>query len=440
MMGLFDELQARNAKMSIVGLGYVGLPIAVAFAHKVRVIGFDISQVKIDLYRDGIDPTREVGNEAIKNTTVEFTSDPSRLREASFHVIAVPTPVSEDHTPDLAAVKSASRTVGKYLEIGSIVVFESTVYPGVTEDICIPIIEQESGLKCGVDFKVGYSPERINPGDKVHRLESIVKVVAGMDAESLDTIAKVYGLVVNAGVHRAESIKIAEAAKVIENAQRDINIAFMNELSIIFNRMGIDTKSVLRAAATKWNFLNFVPGLVGGHCIGVDPYYLTYKAKQLGYHPEVILAGRRINDDMGKYVAENLIKQLLKADINVKGAQVVILGFTFKENCPDTRNTRVIDIVNELREYGINPVIADPQADADEARNEYGVEFHTLDSVRGMDAVVLAVGHDEFRQLTRDEISAFYRDVPSATRVLLDIKGILERHEYENAGYKYWRL
>lgn len=324
------------------------MPIAVAFAKKVNVIGFDLNAEKIKLYKSGVDPTREVGNDVIKNATVNFTSDENDLKKAKFFIVAVPTPVYDDHMPDLTPVEGASRILGRNLTVGSIVVFESTVYPGVTEDVCVPIIEKESGLKCGVDFKIGYSPERINPGDKVHRLETIKKIVSGCDAETLDTVAKVYELVVEAGVYRAPCIKVAEAAKVIENSQRDINIAFMNELSIIFNKMGIDTKSVLEAAGTKWNFLKFYPGLVGGHCIGVDPYYLTYKAEMLGYHSQVILSGRRINDDMGKYIAENVVKNLIKAEKPVKGAKVAILGFTFKENCPDTRNSKVFDIVKEL--------------------------------------------------------------------------------------------
>jgi UDP-N-acetyl-D-glucosamine/UDP-N-acetyl-D-galactosamine dehydrogenase len=374
-VNLFEKIAAREEKISLVGLGYVGMPIAVAFAHKAEVIGFDVNADKIKLYKQGIDPTREVGDAAIKNCRVDFTSDENRLREAKFHIVAVPTPLKADKTPDLYPVESASHMVGRNLTPGSIVVYESTVYPGVTEEICVPILEQESQLRCGVDFKVGYSPERINPGDKVHRLETIIKVVSGMDEESLDTIAKVYELVVEAGIHRAESIKVAEAAKVIENSQRDINIAFMNELSIIFNKMGIDTRAVLAAAGTKWNFLPFVPGLVGGHCIGVDPYYLTYKAEQLGYHSQIILSGRRINDDMGKYVTENIIKGLAKADILIQNARVGILGFTFKEDCQDTRNTRVIDIVRELGDYGVTPLIADPVADQAEAYHEYGIKF-----------------------------------------------------------------
>lgn len=439
-MNLYEKIKNKEEKISLVGLGYVGMPIAVAFAKKTEVIGFDISTEKVELYKKGIDPTKEVGDDVIKDTTVEFTADETKLKEAKFHIVAVPTPVNADHTPDLKPVESASRTVGRNLTKGSIVVFESTVYPGVTEEICIPILEKESGMKCGEDFKVGYSPERINPGDKVHRLETIVKVVSGMDEESLDVIAKVYELVVDAGVHRAESIKVAEAAKVIENSQRDINIAFMNELSIIFNKMGIDTKAVLKAAGTKWNFLNFFPGLVGGHCIGVDPYYLTYKAEQLGYHSQIILSGRRINDDMGKYVVENLIKNLIKADVPVKDAKVAILGFTFKENCPDTRNTRVIDIVNELKEYGINPMIADPEADAEEAKHEYGIVFDSLEDIKQMDAIVVAVGHDQFLRFTQEDFNNMFKEGSNESKVLLDIKGILDRKAYEAAGYKYWRL
>ena len=437
MMDLYNQLVNRETKLSLIGLGYVGMPIAVAFAKKVNVIGFDLNTEKIALYKQGIDPTHEEGDDVIQQTTVDFTSDPARLREARFHIVAVPTPVNPDHTPDLEPLKSASRLLGRNLTPGSVAVFESTVYPGVTEEVCVPILEQESGLVCGRDFKVGYSPERINPGDKEHRLAKIRKVVSGMDAETLDCVARVYGLVVEAGVYRAESIRVAEAAKVIENCQRDINIAFMNELSIIFNRMGIDTKSVLEAAGTKWNFLKFQPGLVGGHCIGVDPYYLTYKAEKLGYHSQIILAGRRINDDMGKYVAENCVKSLIAAGKNVKGARVAILGFTFKENCPDTRNTRVIDIVYELQEYGITPVVADPAADAAEAKRLYGIEFFDLNDIRNMDAVILAVAHDAFKVLTPADLNRFFAP---GRNVLLDIKGIFDRRDFEAAEYLYWRL
>ena len=434
---LYDDIVGKRESISLIGLGYVGMPIAVAFAKKVKVIGFDLNEAKIQLYKSGIDPTNEVGDEIIKTTNVEFTSNEEDLRRAKFHIVAVPTPVNDDHTPDLSPVEGASRILGKNLTKGSIVVFESTVYPGVTEEVCAPILEKESGLKCGVDFKIGYSPERINPGDKVHRLETITKIVSGMDEESLEEIAKTYELVVGAGVYKAESIKVAEAAKVIENSQRDINIAFMNELSIIFNKMGIDTQSVLKAAGTKWNFLKFYPGLVGGHCIGVDPYYLTYKAEMLGYHSQIILSGRRINDDMGKYVAENLVKNLIKSGKSVKGAKVAILGFTFKENCPDTRNSKIFDIVKELREYSIEPVVADPVADSEEAEKLYGIKFTDISEIKDMDGVILAVAHEEFSRFTTKDMDVF---CGGEHKVLLDIKGILSREEYEKAGYCYWRL
>lgn len=436
-LSLYDDIIERKAKLSLIGLGYVGMPIAVAFARKADVIGFDLNLQKISLYKSGIDPTKEVGDEVIRSTTVHFTSDESELKKARFHIVAVPTPVNEDHTPDLGPVEGASAILGRNLTKGSIVVFESTVYPGVTEEICVPILEKESGLKYGVDFKIGYSPERINPGDKVHRLETIKKIVSGMDEETLETVAKMYELVVEAGVHRAESIKVAEAAKVIENSQRDINIAFMNELSIIFNKMGIDTQAVLRAAGTKWNFLNFYPGLVGGHCIGVDPYYLTYKAEMFGYHSQIILSGRRINDDMGKYIAENCVKKLISADKHIKGARVAILGFTFKENCPDTRNTKVIDIVRELQAYGIEPLIADPEVDVEEAKDLYGVSFTSIENITNMDAIILAVAHEKFKHLTQEDICRLYGN---GKKVLLDIKGLMNRKEYEEAGYSYWRL
>lgn len=438
-MELYEKIVNGEEKISLVGLGYVGMPIAVAFSKKVKVVGFDLNAKKIELYKSGVDPTNEVGDEAIKNCTVDFTADETKLREAKFHIVAVPTPVNDDHTPDLTPVEGASEILGRNLTKGSVVVFESTVYPGVTEEVCVPILERESGLKCGVDFKIGYSPERINPGDKVHRLETIKKIVSGMDEETLDTVAKVYELVVEAGVHRAESIKVAEAAKVIENSQRDINIAFMNELSIIFNKMGIDTKSVLEAAGTKWNFLKFYPGLVGGHCIGVDPYYLTYKAEELGYHSQIILSGRRINDDMGKYVAENTVKNLIKADASIKNAKIAILGFTFKENCLDTRNTKIIDIYNELREYGITPIIADPEADADEAERLYGIEFVDINDIKDCDAVILAVAHEQFKAVSMADFEKMFKHNENAN-VLVDIKGLLDRKEYENAGYIYWRL
>ncbi len=437
-MSLYEKIKSGEEKISLVGLGYVGMPIAIEFAKRgVKVVGYDLNKKKIETYKSGIDPTNEVGDDEIKKTTVEFTSDEAKLREAKFHIVAVPTPVNDDHTPDLTPVEGASTILGRNLTKGSIVVFESTVYPGVTEDVCVPILEKESGLKCGVDFKIGYSPERINPGDKVHRLNTITKIVSGMDDETLEEVARVYEIVVDAGVHRAESIKVAEAAKVIENSQRDINIAFMNELSIIFNKMGIDTLSVLKAAGTKWNFLNFRPGLVGGHCIGVDPYYLTYKAEMLGYHSQIILSGRRINDDMGKYIAENVVKNLIKAEKAVKNAKVALLGFTFKENCPDTRNSKIYDIVKELREYGIEPVIADPIADAAEAKHLYGIEFADISTIKNMDAVIFAVAHDEFAKFERKDVDKLFGD---GKKVLIDVKGVLDRKDYENAGYSYWRL
>ncbi|KAF1085961.1 UDP-N-acetyl-D-glucosamine 6-dehydrogenase [Sporotomaculum syntrophicum] len=455
MMSLYQKIINRQEKISLVGLGYVGMPIAIAFAKKAEVIGFDVNTAKIALYKSGIDPTNEVGNEAILNTTVEFTSDEKKLREAKFHIVAVPTPVNKDHTPDLSLIESASHTLGRNLAKGSVVVYESTVYPGVTEDICVPILEKDSGLKCGVDFKIGYSPERINPGDKMHRLENIVKIVSGMDQETLDTVANVYELVVEAGVYRAQSIKVAEAAKVIENSQRDINIAFMNELSIIFNRMGIDTKAVLEAAGTKWNFLNFYPGLVGGHCIGVDPYYLTYKAEEMGYHSQIILAGRKINDNIAAYVVENIVKQMIKANKQIKGSKVAILGVTFKENCPDVRNTKVVDIVRSLEEYGMDVKIVDPIADQEDLWQEYRINVCKIEEVVGMDAVVFAVAHDEFKSLDLKNIKKMFKSrslesVAEATDaqvgsrqdncVLIDIKGIFSKKEAEGLNYLYWRL
>ena len=439
-MNLYEKLVNKEEKLSLVGLGYVGMPIAFAFAKKIDVIGFDLNEKKIELYKSGIDPTNEIGNDLIKTAKIDFTADEKRLREAKFHIVAVPTPVRDDKTPDLSPVEGASRILGRNLTKGSIVVFESTVYPGVTEDVCVPILEKESGLKCGADFKIGYSPERINPGDKVHTLQTIKKIVSGMDEETLDTIAKVYELVVDAGVYRAESIKVAEAAKVIENSQRDINIAFMNELSIIFNKMGIDTKSVLEAAGTKWNFLPFRPGLVGGHCIGVDPYYLTYKAEQLGYHSQIILAGRRINDDMGKYVAESTVKNLIAVDGPVKNAKIAIIGFTFKENCPDTRNTKVIDIYNELKEYGITANVFDPVADSDEAKRLYGIDFVKKEYLKDMDAIIIAVGHKEFLDYTIEDYDKFFKNADNSKKVIIDVKGVLDRKETESKGYNYWRL
>ncbi len=438
MLNLYNDIIAGKETVSVIGLGYVGMPIAVAFSKQVRVTGFDKNEEKIALYKSGKDPTREVGDDEISKCSVEFTSDATALHKAKFHIVAVPTPVLKDHVPDLSFVQGASEILGRNLTKGSVVVYESTVYPGVTEDICVPILEKASGLCCGTDFFIGYSPERINPGDKKHRLDTIVKVVSGMDDETLDTVAAVYGIVAKAGVYRADSIKTAEAAKVIENSQRDINIAFMNELSIIFNKMGIDTKAVLEAAGTKWNFLKFYPGLVGGHCIGVDPYYLTYKAEQLGYHSKIILSGRMINDDMGKYIAESLVKLLIKADVPVKNANVAILGFTFKENCPDIRNSRVIDIYSELLEYGICAQVADPVADGCEAEKEYGLKLSPMSDIKGMDAVIIAVAHSELCVIDID--SLYGQSVPFNKRILIDVKGIMDKQTLTDKGYRYWRL
>lgn len=437
-MSLYQDIKGKREKISIIGLGYVGLPLAIAFGEKAEVIGFDINEKKVDLYNNGIDVTEEVGDEELERSTVDFTSDEKRLKEARFHIVSVPTPINEDKTPNLNPLRGATRIIGRNLTKGSIVVYESTVYPGVTEEVCIPILEEESGMKCGQDFKIGYSPERINPGDKKHRLENIVKVVSAIDDESLDIIGKVYELVVEVGVHKAESIKVAEAAKVIENSQRDINIAFMNELSIIFNKLDIDTKAVLDAAGTKWNFLNFTPGLVGGHCIGIDPYYLTYKAEQTGYHSQIILSGRKINDGMGKHVAEHTVKNMIKADKQVKGSKVAIMGLTFKENCPDVRNTKVIDIIKELEEYGIDVKVVDPVADPEEVYDEYGIKLWDMNEIENIDAVIFTVPHDEFKSLTLENIRSLYNG--SNGKVLIDVKGIFRRDEAEGLGYIYWRL
>lgn len=439
-MSLYQKILSGEEKLSLVGLGYVGMPIAVAFSKKVSVVGFDVNEKKIQLYKMGIDPTREVGDQIISGCAVEFTSDETKLGEAIFHIVAVPTPVNEDHSPNLAPVESASRIVGRNLRKGCIVVYESTVYPGVTEEICVPILEKESGLKCGIDFKVGYSPERINPSDREHRLDTITKIVSGQDQETLDMIAKIYELVVTAGVYRAETIKVAEAAKVIENSQRDINVAFMNELSLIFNKMGIDTRAVLKAAGTKWNFLNFTPGLVGGHCIGVDPYYLTYCAEKIGYHSQVILSGRRINDGMGKYIAENLVKKLVQTDIPLKKARVAVMGLAFKENCPDIRNTKVLDILSELREYGIEAMVIDPVVESDECEHEYGLQIYRMEDISDLDAVVIAVAHDTFCAMNPDEIERLFVKRAGKNKIIFDIKGIFEKDEFLRRGYNYWRL
>ena len=440
MSNLYEKIVRKEEKISLVGLGYVGMPIAVAFAKKVDVIGFDLNKQKIELYKKGIDPTKEVGDDAIKASSVEFTSDETKLKEAKFHIVAVPTPVNTDKTPDLAPVIGASEIVGRNLTKGSYVVYESTVYPGVTEDVCIPILENLSGLKCGVDFKIGYSPERINPGDKVHRLENIKKIVSGFDKESLDIIAKVYELVIEVGVHRASTIKVAEAAKVVENSQRDINIAFMNELAMAFDKMGIDTNEVVDAMNTKWNALGFRPGLVGGHCIGVDPYYFIYEAEKLGYHSQIIAAGRKVNDGMGAFVADATIKKLVTAGKAPKNSKIVILGITFKENCPDTRNSKVEDIITRLKEYDINPIVADPWSDPADAKKEYGVDLTPLSDIADADCIIFAVAHDQFKELGLSGTDKLFKNVPNSEKVLIDVKGVFDQEELKQKGYAYWRL
>ncbi len=434
-----EKIRAGKAKIAVVGLGYVGLPLAAAFGRQAEVIGFDISEKKIRELQRGHDATGELSARDLAATCIEYTGDAARLREAAFLIVTVPTPIDQHRTPDLTPVIAATRTIGRHLAEGAIIVYESTVYPGVTEEICVPLLEAESGLKCGRDFKVGYSPERINPGDKVHTVDKIVKVVSGQDAETLETVARVYEMIIGAGVYRASSIKVAEAAKVIENTQRDLNIALMNELAIIFNRLGIDTGEVLAAAGTKWNFLRFTPGLVGGHCIGVDPYYLTYKAEEIGYHPQVILSGRRINDGMGKYVAEMAVKKLIQADKAVKGSRVLILGLTFKENVPDIRNSKVIDIVRELREYEVEAVVCDPLADPAEARHEYGLDLVTPESAGDFDAIVWAVAHDAFKTYTPARLKRICCN-GNGKGVVMDVKSILRRDEVEAEGLLYWNL
>ncbi len=441
MKTLYEKIVNKEESISLIGLGYVGMPIAVAFAKKVNVIGFDLNSKKIELYKSGIDPTHEVGNESIKNTTVKFTNNEEDLKNAKFHIVAVPTPVNLDHTPDLKPVEGASEILGRNLTKGSIVVYESTVYPGVTEDICIPILEKESGLKCGVDFKVGYSPERINPGDKKHRLENIHKIVSGMDKESLEEIKNVYDLVIEVGTYPVSSIKTAEAIKVVENSQRDINIAFMNELAMVFDRMGIDTNEVVDGMNTKWNALGFRPGLVGGHCIGVDPYYFTYEAEKLGYHSQIILSGRKVNDGMGAFIADATIKQLILAGKAPKDSKVVILGLTFKENCPDTRNSKVEDIIKRLEEYEIKPIVVDPWADPEDARREYNVNITKLEEINDADCVIIAVAHNEFKTLDLDQIDRIYnKNLKPKEKILIDVKGLRDVGEIKEKGYRYWRL
>lgn len=430
----------KREKLAVVGMGYVGLPLAIAFSEKgFNVVGFDINEEKITKYLNGEDPTNEVGDERVKNSkNIEFTSDKIKLREADFIIVAVPTPVLENKMPDLRPLEGASKIVGRNLSKGTIVVYESTVYPGATEEVCIPILEKESGMICGKDFKIGYSPERINPADKINTLTKIVKITSGMDKESSDIIAQVYGEIVSAGIHKASSIKVAEAAKVIENSQRDINIAFVNELSLIFDRIGIDTMEVLEAAGTKWNFIPYKPGLVGGHCIGIDPYYLANKASELGYHAQVILSGRRINDGMAKFIAEKTIKKLINNSIRVKGADILVMGLTFKENCPDLRNSKINDVITELKEYGANVHVIDPVAPKEEAKREYGIILEDENCIKNMDAVVVAVGHKEYREMEIEKLRKYFNPIYSKP-LLIDVKSIFNKEKAEKE-YDYWRL
>lgn len=440
-MSLYEKLANKEENLALVGLGYVGMPIAVAFAKKgLNVIGFDLNKAKIELYKSGVDPTLEVGDDVISKTTVQFTSDEADLKKAKFVIVAVPTPVNTDHTPDLTPVIGASEIVGRNLTKGTIVVYESTVYPGCTEDVCIPILERESGLKCGVDFKIGYSPERINPGDKVHRLENIHKIVSGCDAEALEEIKNVYNIVIEVGTYPVSNLRTAEAVKVVENSQRDINIAFMNELAMVFDRMDIDTNEVVDGMNTKWNALGFRPGLVGGHCIGVDPYYFTYEAEKLGYHSQIILNGRIVNDSMGAYVADAAIKKMIEAGQAPKHSKVVILGLTFKENCPDTRNSKVDDIIKQLNTYGIEPVVVDPWASERDAMREYGVALTKLEDVKDADCVIVAVAHNEFKALSLEDVKHLFRDCSDCEKVLLDVKGLYKVADLNESGMSWWRL
>ena len=435
---LYERLIRGEEKLALVGLGYVGMPIAVEFAKHVKVIGFNHNERRIQQYKSDINPTNEVGNEVISRTTVDFTSDETRLREARFIIVAVPTPVKDDNNPDLGPVENASRIVGRNLVPGAIVVYESTVYPGVTEDICIPILEKESGMKCGRDFKVGYSPERINPGDRVHTLTNIRKIVSGMDKESAEQIKKVYDIVIKAGTFPVSNIKTAEAVKVVENSQRDINIAFMNELAMVFDRMGIDTNEVVEGMNTKWNALGFRPGLVGGHCIGVDPYYFTYEAEKLGYHSQIVLNGRIVNDGMAAFVAQKTIEKMVAAGLAPRKCRVVMLGLTFKENCPDVRNSRVSDILKELCKFGVEAQVVDPWADPADAKKVYGIELSALEDVRDADCVIAAVAHREFRELGVEGLLGLYGE--KSTKILIDVKGMFNLKQLKQSGVAWWRL
>ena len=438
VMDLLTKIVNNKEPIIVVGLGYVGLPIALAFGKKVKVIGFDINSKKIQAYLQGKDPTKEAGDLAVKQSPVQFTDQEQDIAGGRFYIVAVPTPLRSDKFPDLEALKAASQLVGKVMGKGAVVVYESTVYPGVTEEICGPILEEASGMKCGVDFKIAYSPERINPGDQVNRLENIVKIVSAMDSSTLEVVAKVYEMVIEVGVYRAENIKVAKAAKVIENAQRDTNIAFMNELSMIFHDMGIDTKAVLKAAGTKWNFLKFTPGLVGGHCIGIDPYYLTYKAEDIGYHSRLILAARHINDDMGKYVAQSIVKILVKLKEDIKSAQIGFLGLAYKENTNDIRNTKVTDIIQELKEYGMTTMVADPLVSKAEVKEQYGIDLVEVTRLKNLNVLVMAVPHRQFTAMGLQDFNQFYRE--NSIKIIIDVKGAFCREDFENMGYYYWSL
>ena len=440
-MEIYNKLVAKEDNLAVVGLGYVGMPIAHAFSKKgLNVIGFDLNSEKIQMYKNGIDPTNEVGDDEIRSTNIRFTTDEQDLQRAKFIIVAVPTPVNSDHTPDLSPVISASEIIGRNLTRGAIVVYESTVYPGCTEDICIPILERYSGLDCGVDFKVGYSPERINPGDKVHRLENIRKIVSGIDRESLEEIKAVYDIIIEVGTYPVSNLRTAEAVKVVENSQRDINIAFMNELAMVFDRMNIDTNEVIDGMNTKWNALGFRPGLVGGHCIGVDPYYFTYEAEKLGYHSQIILNGRIVNDHMGEFIADAAMRMMIVAEQAPQKSKVVILGLTFKENCPDTRNSKVDDIIKHLNRFGIEPVIVDPWASERDAISEYGVRLTSLEDAKNADCVIVAVAHDAFRELSLEDIKKLYKDSSDGEKVLIDVKGLFKVSELNSSGIKWWRL
>ncbi len=437
---LTEKINDSSIKVAVVGLGYVGMPIAAAFSKKIPTIGFDINEKKIENYRKGLDATGEVGKEELKDCPVDFTAEEEKLKEADFIIVAVPTPVNDDKTPDLTPITDACEIIGRNLKKGSIVVFESTVYPGVTEEVCVTVLEQHSGLHCGADFRIGYSPERINPGDKEHRLTNIVKIVSGMDDETTELIAGVYGMIIDAGVFKTSSIKVAEAAKLVENAQRDINIAFLNEIAMAFERMGISTGEVLTAMGTKWNALKFTPGLVGGHCIGVDPYYFISRAERFGYHSQIITAGRRINDGMGSFVADVTVKKLIQADKLIKNTKIYVMGITFKENCPDIRNTKVMDIVNRLSEYQADISVTDPAADRNEVLSHYQCKLVELEEVKEADCLIFAVAHKEFRKLTVDDLDKMFKNMANDKKVIIDIKGMFDKQELESRGYTYWSL